>query len=248
MSRIAYPLSSPSFPLASEPLACPPLLALPTRFDRPAFLGTSANDTILPRHRSSFHREQAYLKLRIFLQQLLAKFLIGQRRFLQTFLQFAHARVPSRLRHWPERGSDSFVYRTLGISSQFYQLSWQRSAIGVLLFRLGEYGREGKKRSTFGTKTKHRVAVLQNIMNIANIMNMASCLSAKTKLIAAPVTHMITTLYTLIPTYLLSFNAGMLTCLVSHAKKAPNIWKSGSRGERSFGSLHFLVSSLGKVS
>lgn len=80
------------------------------------------------------------------------------------------------------------------------------------------------QKSTFGTKTKHKVAVLQNIINIANIINMASCLSANTKLIAAPVTHMITTLYTLIPTYLLSFNAGMLTCLVSHAKKAPNIW------------------------
>lgn len=80
------------------------------------------------------------------------------------------------------------------------------------------------QKNTFGTKTKHKVAVLQNIINIANIINMASCLSANTKLIAAPVTHMITTLYTLIPTYLLSFNAGMLTCLVSHAKKAPNIW------------------------
>jgi len=60
-------------------------------------------------------------------------------------------------------------------------------------------------------------------MNTANIMNMASCLSVSTKLIAAPVTHIITTLYTLIPTYLLSFNAGILTCRVSHARKAPNI-------------------------
>ena len=65
-------------------------------------------------------------------------------------------------------------------------------------------------------------------------MNMASCLSASTKLMAAPVTHMITTLYTLIPTYLLSFNAGILTCLVSHAKKAPNIYNIGK-------SIIFLV-------
>jgi len=82
-----------------------------------------------------------------------------------------------------------------------------------------------RQKHTLGIKTRQRVAVLQNIMNTANIINMASCLSVSTKLIAAPVTHIITTLYTLIPTYLLSFNAGILTCRVSHARKAPNIWK-----------------------
>lgn len=125
----------------------------------------------------------------------------------------------------------------MGISSQFYQLTWENnSLILIFIFADGSGDKNDKKndrkrgiefsfeKSTFGTKTKHKVAVLQNIINIANIINMASCLSANTKLIAAPVTHMITTLYTLIPTYLLSFNAGMLTCLVSHAKKAPNIW------------------------
>lgn len=123
----------------------------------------------------------------------------------------------------------------MGISSQFYQLTWENDSL-IFIFADGNGDKNDKKndrkrgiefsfeKSTFGTKTKHKVAVLQNIINIANIINMASCLSANTKLIAAPVTHMITTLYTLIPTYLLSFNAGMLTCLVSHAKKAPNIW------------------------
>lgn len=53
--------------------------------------------------------------------------------------------------------------------------------------------------------------------------NAAFCSSDSTKEIAAPITHMRTTLYTDIPTYLESFNAGMLTCRVSHARNAPNI-------------------------
>ena len=43
--------------------------------------------------------------------------------------------------------------------------------------------------------------------------------------IGTPDTHIITTLYTLIPMYLESFKAGMLTSLVSQAKKHPNICK-----------------------
>lgn len=68
--------------------------------------------------------------------------------------------------------------------------------------------------------------VVQNMMKTEMIMNEASCLSDSTKLIAAPIMHMITTLYTLIPTYLESFRAGMLTWRVSHARKAPKICKN----------------------
>jgi hypothetical protein len=63
------------------------------------------------------------------------------------------------------------------------------------------------------------------MMNTEMIINDASCLSDSTKLIAAPIMHIITTLYTLIPTYLESLRAGMLTWRVSHARKAPKIWK-----------------------
>ena len=40
-------------------------------------------------------------------------------------------------------------------------------------------------------------------------------LSCTIKAIAAPVVHMIRTLYTLIPIYFESFNAAIVTCLVS---------------------------------
>lgn len=48
-------------------------------------------------------------------------------------------------------------------------------------------------------------------MNTDMMMKEASCLSDRTKLMAAPMTHMITTLYTDMPTYLESFRAGMET-------------------------------------
>lgn len=41
--------------------------------------------------------------------------------------------------------------------------------------------------------------------------------------------HIMPTLYTLIPMYLLSFKAGMLTFRVSQAKKQPNNWNSRRR-------------------
>lgn len=74
---------------------------------------------------------------------------------------------------------------------------------------------------TFGMNTKKSVAVEQNNINTDMMMKDASCWSLRTKEIAAPATHMSTTLYTLMPTYLESFNAGMLTCRVSQARKAP---------------------------
>lgn len=49
----------------------------------------------------------------------------------------------------------------------------------------------------------------------------ASCWSRRTKDSPAPMTHMITTLYTDMPMYLESLRAGMDTCLVSQAKKIP---------------------------
>lgn len=76
---------------------------------------------------------------------------------------------------------------------------------------------------TLGTKTKHKVAVVQKIMNTEIMMKEASCLSERTKLMAAPMTHIITTLYTDIPTYLESLRAGMETWRVSQARNAPNI-------------------------
>lgn len=47
---------------------------------------------------------------------------------------------------------------------------------------------------TLGTKTRQRVAVVQNIMKTEIRMNEASFRSDNTIEIAAPVTHMITTL------------------------------------------------------
>ena len=57
-------------------------------------------------------------------------------------------------------------------------------------------------------------------------MKEASCLSFMMKDMGTPLTHMTRTLYTLIPIYLESFKAGILTLLVSQAKKHPNICKS----------------------
>lgn len=78
---------------------------------------------------------------------------------------------------------------------------------------------------TLGTNTKHSVVVEQNMMNIDIMTKAASCCSRSTNDRAAPITHMITTLYTLIPIYLESLSAGMLTCRVSHARKQPKAYK-----------------------
>lgn len=53
-------------------------------------------------------------------------------------------------------------------------------------------------------------------------MNEASFRSESTIAMAAPVTHIITTLYTLRPMCFESLRAGIETCRVSQAKKAPN--------------------------
>lgn len=76
---------------------------------------------------------------------------------------------------------------------------------------------------TFGTNTKHNVAVVQNIMKTDIKIKTASRRSAKTNAIAAPIIHIIRTLYTLKPMCFESFNAGIDTCRVSHAKNAPKI-------------------------
>ena len=78
-----------------------------------------------------------------------------------------------------------------------------------------------RKILTFGTKTRQRVPVVQKMIKTAMMIKDAFWSSLSTKLMAAPSTHMITTLYTDMPTYLLSFNAGICTFRVSHAKKAP---------------------------
>lgn len=66
------------------------------------------------------------------------------------------------------------------------------------------------------------MVVEQKMMNTEMMMKAASCWSRSTKEMAAPMLHMMTTLYTLMPTYLESFSAGMLTWRVSHARKQPN--------------------------
>ena len=84
----------------------------------------------------------------------------------------------------------------------------------------------GKTTVTFGTKTRQSVRVVQNMMNTEMMTNEAVCSSFSTKVTATPRMHMMATLYTDIPTYLESFRAGICTDLVSHAKKAPNNYKS----------------------
>lgn len=79
-----------------------------------------------------------------------------------------------------------------------------------------------------GTNTRHSVAVVQNIMNTLMSMKAASLRSDSTMAIAAPMMHMMTTLYTDRPICLESLRAGMETCRVSQARKAPKIchgWK-----------------------
>lgn len=73
--------------------------------------------------------------------------------------------------------------------------------------------------------------VLQNIMTKATMQNCTLGWSRVRNETAAPIMHIIPTLYTLIPMYLLSFKAGMLTFRVSQARKHPNNW-NGKRRKR----------------
>lgn len=84
---------------------------------------------------------------------------------------------------------------------------------------------------TFGTNTRQRVMVLQKMMTRATMQNCTLGWSRVRKETAAPMMHMIPTLYTLIPMYLLSLRAGMLTLRVSHAKKQPNNCNREQKGE-----------------
>lgn len=78
------------------------------------------------------------------------------------------------------------------------------------------------QKLTFGTKTRQSVMVLQKMITSATMQNWTLGWSLVRKDTAAPMMHMMPTLYTLIPMYLLSLRAGMLTFLVSHARKQPN--------------------------
>lgn len=73
-----------------------------------------------------------------------------------------------------------------------------------------------------GTKTRQSVMVLQKMITRATMQNWTLGWSLVRKDTAAPMMHMMPTLYTLIPMYLLSLRAGMLTFLVSQARKQPN--------------------------
>lgn len=85
---------------------------------------------------------------------------------------------------------------------------------------------------TFGTNTKQSVIVLQKIMTRATMQNCTFGWSRVRKDTAAPMMHMIPTLYTLIPMYLLSFRAGILTFLVSQARKQPNNYNNKEQNGR----------------
>ena len=76
---------------------------------------------------------------------------------------------------------------------------------------------------TLGTNTRHRVIVVANRMRVDRSMNewSASSITLDTPILTRQTN--ITT-YTLIPMYLLSFNAGIVTLLVSQARKQPNSW------------------------
>ena len=67
--------------------------------------------------------------------------------------------------------------------------------------------------------------VVQKMMKTLMIINAYSCWSVRMNEMATPMTHMMTTLYTLIPMYFESFKAGIVTCRVSHARKHPNAYK-----------------------
>lgn len=94
---------------------------------------------------------------------------------------------------------------------------------------------------TFGMNTKKSVAVEQNNMNTDMMMKEASCWSLRTKEMAAPATHISTTLYTLMPTYLESFSAGMLTCRVSQARKAPKTYVYIYKKHKKNRAIHFYI-------
>lgn len=64
---------------------------------------------------------------------------------------------------------------------------------------------------TFGTNTKHNVPVVQNIINTEIKMKTASRRSASTNAMAAPMIHIIRTLYTLSPICFESLSAGIET-------------------------------------
>ena len=71
--------------------------------------------------------------------------------------------------------------------------------------------------------------VLQNMMTKATMQNCTLGWSRVRNETAAPIMHIMPTLYTLIPMYLLSFKAGMLTFRVSQARKHPNNWNDKRR-------------------
>lgn len=76
-------------------------------------------------------------------------------------------------------------------------------------------------RPTFGTNTKHKVVVVQNIIKTEISIKTASFRSDMIKAMDPPIMHIIVTLYTDRPMCLESFRAGIETFRVSHARKAP---------------------------
>ncbi len=77
----------------------------------------------------------------------------------------------------------SFEFNQLGLLIKKHNLNYRILLLDLSLTSL-----------TLGTKTRHNVAVEQNIMNIEIITNAASCWSRSTNERPAPMTHIITTL------------------------------------------------------
>ena len=79
--------------------------------------------------------------------------------------------------------------------------AWASAPRGVSLFKRAVNVDEEEDSSsvTLGTKTRQRVPVVQKTIKIDMMTYETSCSSSRMKETAPPITHMITTLYTLIP-------------------------------------------------
>ena len=79
--------------------------------------------------------------------------------------------------------------------------AWASAPRGVSLFTRAVNVDEEEDSSsvTLGTKTRQRVPVVQKTIKIDMMTYETSCSSSRMKETAPPITHMITTLYTLIP-------------------------------------------------
>ena len=119
---------------------------------------------------------------------------------------------PYRREHWT-RGSFSTYGRQWTSQYHIHVTGSSGAECRAILTRI----------RTLGRKTRPNVMEVQKMMHSPMMVKDAFTWSLMTNDVAAPAIHIITTLYTLIPMYLESFRAGMLTWRVSQARKQPNI-------------------------